>query len=393
MFSPRWLEMLAQHGGPHLSYRTNPASGKMCIFKDGAPFMTPTPAMSDDDLRIRRMDEAGVDVAIVSLTCPNVFFGSGEISLAAARDNNDPMAEAQSRYPDRIRWFASLPWQFAELAVAELQRSLSQGASGVVVLGNIAGQPLTDPLFAPVWPAIDDRALPVFIQPTAPPGVAAMGMDQSHLTPPGTVDPMERLAPVVQLGSGPLVIFAQPGLGGPGSDRPGPGGAGLATVIALARARPDELTYGANNTTSAHYLISQLLQRHAGIRMRHIPYAGTAAGRIDLLFGQWSGVDTETAASGARLLAVTTARRFPALPAVPAVAETLPGFDQAVSYGLMAHEQTPPRLVALLAAAADGALRQPDLQKRLIGAGSFPAGGSPADFAALIGRQREGSVR
>lgn len=264
------------------------------------------------------------------------------------------------------------------------------------MLGNIAGQPVADPLFAPIWRAIDDRALPVFIHPTAPPGVAAMGMDQSHLTPPGTVDPMERLAPVVQLGSDPLVIFARPGLGGPGSDRPGPGGAGLATVIALARARPNGLAYGANNTTSAHYLISQLLQRHAGIRMRHIPYAGTAAalpdlmaGRIDLLFGQWSGVDTETAASGARLLAVTTARRFPALPAVPAVAETLSGFDQAVSYGLMAHEQTPPRLVTLLAAAADGALRQPDLRERLIGTGSFPAGGGPADFAALIGRQRE----
>ncbi|MBI0436178.1 amidohydrolase family protein [Roseomonas sp. KE0001] len=130
MFSPRWLEMLAQHGGPHLAYQPNPASGKMCIFKDGTPFMTPTPAMSDDDLRIRRMDEAGVDVAIVSLTCPNVFSGSGEISLAAARDNSDAMAEAQSRHPDRIRWFASLPWQFPELAVAELQRSLSQGASG-----------------------------------------------------------------------------------------------------------------------------------------------------------------------------------------------------------------------------------------------------------------------
>lgn len=89
-----------------------------------------------------------------------------------------PWPRRRARHPDRIRWFASLPWQFPELAVAELERALSQGASGVVVLGNIAGQPLTDALFAPVWRAIDDRALPVFIHPTAPPGVAAMGMDQ-----------------------------------------------------------------------------------------------------------------------------------------------------------------------------------------------------------------------
>jgi aminocarboxymuconate-semialdehyde decarboxylase len=184
MLTPRWLEMLAEHGGEHLAFKINPATGKKCIFKDGAPFMTPTPPMSDYDLRIRKMNEAKVDVAIVSLTCPNVFFGTGEISLAAAKDNNDSMAAAKTQYPDRIRWFASLPWQFPELAVAELDRALAQGASGVVVLGNIAGKPLTDPQFAPVWRAIDDKSLPVFIHPTAPPGIGEMGMNQFNLTPP-----------------------------------------------------------------------------------------------------------------------------------------------------------------------------------------------------------------
>ncbi len=184
MLTDRWLGMLAEHGGEHLHYKVNPATGKMCIFKEGAPFMTPTPPMSDYALRIRKMDEAGVDVAIVSLTCPNVFFGTGEISLAAARDINDDMAAARARYPDRIRWFASLPWQHSALAIAELDRALADGASGVVVLGNIAGAALTDARFAPVWRAIDDKALPVFIHPTAPPGIGAMGMNQFNLTPP-----------------------------------------------------------------------------------------------------------------------------------------------------------------------------------------------------------------
>lgn len=184
MFSPAWLDMIDQHGGEHLTVGINPGNGRRCIFKNGAPFMTVNPAMSDYDLRIQKMDEARVDVAIVSLTCPNVFFGDAQISLAAARLNNDEMAAAQTQYPDRIRWFASLPWQYPEHAVAELKRTQAMGAAGVVVLGNIAGQPLTDPAFAPVWAAIDALALPVFMHPTAPPGVDAMGMDRFGLVPP-----------------------------------------------------------------------------------------------------------------------------------------------------------------------------------------------------------------
>lgn len=185
MLTRRWLEMLAEHGQEaHLDYKVNPSTGKLCIYKEGAPFMTPNDAMSDYGLRIRKMNEAGVDVAIVSLTCPNVFFGSGEVSLAAAVDNNDSMAAAKTQYPNRLRWFASLPWQFPELAKAELDRCLANGASGVVVLGNIAGKALTDEAFAPVWRAIDEKGVPVFIHPTAPPGIGEMGMDQYALTPP-----------------------------------------------------------------------------------------------------------------------------------------------------------------------------------------------------------------
>ena len=70
--------------------------------------------------RIRRMDEAHVDMAIISLTCPNVYWGGEEISLRAARIVNDDMARAQRAYPSRIRWMASLPWEYPARAVAEL---------------------------------------------------------------------------------------------------------------------------------------------------------------------------------------------------------------------------------------------------------------------------------
>jgi aminocarboxymuconate-semialdehyde decarboxylase len=92
------------------------------------------------------------------------------------------MASAQTAHPSRLRWFASLPWQYEDLALAELDRATAAGASGVMVLANIGGGPLTDPTFAPIWEAIDARSLPVLVHPTAPPGVAEMDMSRFQLT-------------------------------------------------------------------------------------------------------------------------------------------------------------------------------------------------------------------
>lgn len=183
MLGRDWLGLLKEHGGPR--YRVGPVGPVAeVIHMDGAPFMTILPEMFDYDLRIRNMNKARVDVAVVSLTCPNVYWGGPEISVRAARLMNDDMAAAQTAYPDRIRWFASLPWQHSDQAVAELARARTAGAAGVVVLGNIAGKSLTDPGFAEIWAAIDAAGLPVFVHPTAPPGVAAMDMADHNLVPP-----------------------------------------------------------------------------------------------------------------------------------------------------------------------------------------------------------------
>jgi aminocarboxymuconate-semialdehyde decarboxylase len=97
---------------------------------------------------------------------------------------NDSMAEQQRARPDRIRWFASLPWQFADDAKTELVRATGNGAVGVMVLANIDGRDLTDPGFAPVWQAIDTLGLPVLVHPTAPQGARDLHMDEFGLVPP-----------------------------------------------------------------------------------------------------------------------------------------------------------------------------------------------------------------
>jgi aminocarboxymuconate-semialdehyde decarboxylase len=183
MLGKEWLEMLRQHGGPRYTLQN---VGKLTdvIHMDGAAFMTPLHEMFDYELRIRNMNRARVDLAIVSLTCPNVYWGDESISLKAAQIMNDDMAAAQRAFPDRIRFFASLPWQYPAVAVPELHRAVKAGAIGVMVLANIAGCSLTSPAFADIWKAIDDLALPVLVHPTAPPGVAQMDMSKHNLIPP-----------------------------------------------------------------------------------------------------------------------------------------------------------------------------------------------------------------
>jgi aminocarboxymuconate-semialdehyde decarboxylase len=176
-----WFDLLQQHGGPRYSVHAV-TGGLRAIHLDGAPFMTPVPPMFDYALRIRTMDQHGVDLGVVSLTCPNCFWGGPEISLRAAQIMNDDMAAAQRAYPDRLRFFASLPWQYPELALPELMRASAAGAVGVMVLANIDGHSLTEPAFKPIWDAIDARGLPVLVHPTAPPGVAAMDMHVFQLT-------------------------------------------------------------------------------------------------------------------------------------------------------------------------------------------------------------------
>ena len=176
-----WFNLLQEHGGPR--YSVKPVTGGLrAIHLDGAPFMTPVPPMFDYDLRLRTMDRCGVDVCIVSLTCPNVFWGGPDVSLQAARIMNDDMAAAQKAHPGRLRWLASIPWQYPERALAELDRACTAGAAGVMVLANIDGRSLTDEAFAPIWAAIDAKALPVLVHPTAPPGVADMDMVRFQLT-------------------------------------------------------------------------------------------------------------------------------------------------------------------------------------------------------------------
>ena len=180
MLNEGFLRLLRKHGKVYRVKKV--VGGQTGIFKDGAPFMTLMPGMFDYELRINAMDAAGVDIAIVTLTSPNVYWGSAKTSLEAAKLINDDMAARQQQYRSRIRFMCSLPWQHPKLAIAELKRACDElGAVGVMVLANIDGESLTHKNFASIWKQIDQRALPVLVHPTAPPGTAELDVMRYNL--------------------------------------------------------------------------------------------------------------------------------------------------------------------------------------------------------------------
>jgi aminocarboxymuconate-semialdehyde decarboxylase len=180
MFTRRWLELLREHGDPY-GVQMRP-DGKEEVYRADTPVVFPQPGHFDYEERIRAMDAAGIDVSIVSLTCPNVYWGGEEVSCEAARESNGSMSEAQRAHGDRIRWLASLPWEYPGRALDELSRSCDEGAVGVMVIANVAGRSLTDSELEPIWSEIDRRALPVLIHPGEPPGTDLMDMRRYDLS-------------------------------------------------------------------------------------------------------------------------------------------------------------------------------------------------------------------
>ncbi len=121
MFTRGFMELLRSKGGIY-NLQTRP-DGQVEIFRHDTPVAIPQRGHFDYELRLRDMDAAHIDLAIVSLTCPNVYWGTEDVSCEAARSSNDSMATAQKTWPDRIRWLASLPWEYPGRATDELKRS------------------------------------------------------------------------------------------------------------------------------------------------------------------------------------------------------------------------------------------------------------------------------
>ena len=163
-------------------------------------------------------------------------------------------------------------------------------------------------------------------------------------------------------------------------------------LVAAIKARPDDASYGSNGNGTAQHMIGTLFQQQTGARLQHIPYKGSGPLATDLLGGQiLMSFDTITPvlphikAGKLRPLAVTTARRSPALPDVPTLQEAgLKDFDIGTWFGVLAPAGTPRPVLDRLSAEATRIIRSPDFQKRMDDIGAQPVGNTPAEMAAQI---------
>ncbi len=171
----------------------------------------------------------------------------------------------------------------------------------------------------------------------------------------------------------------------------------LADLLALARERPGQLSYGhAGNGTSSH-LAGELINYMTKVNIAAIPYKGGAPALNDLIGGHIpmsiNNIPESIAqirAGTVRPLGVTTARRSPVLPDVPTIAEAgIPGYDTGVWWGLVGPAGLPPLVKARLAKDCAEAVNAPAVKERLLGLGAAPIGSAPEEFAALIRAEYE----
>jgi tripartite-type tricarboxylate transporter receptor subunit TctC len=167
-------------------------------------------------------------------------------------------------------------------------------------------------------------------------------------------------------------------------------------LIAYAKANPGKLSFESAGIGTASHLAGQLFNAMTGANMQHVPYRGDGPAMVDLIGGQVQvGFATMTASIGhirsgqLRALAVTTLKRSDALPGVPTVAETVPGFEASSWFGIAAPKGTPADIVALINRETNAGLADPTIKARLDDMGGMALTGSPADFGKLIADETE----
>jgi len=206
------------------------------------------------------------------------------------------------------------------------------------------------------------------------------------LYPRLSFDPDE-FVPITVIGAIPNVLLVNPQVPA----------ASVAELIAYAKANPGKLNYASQGSGATSHLTTELFKSMAGgLEITHSPYKGTAPALTDLLAGQVDmmfdnlGVSLPHARAGKlRALAVASKRRFPGLPDVPALAETLPGFESVAWFGIVAPPKTSPAIAEKVAVGVQEALKLPEVRKRLADLSAEPLGYGPAETAAFMREETE----
>lgn len=200
-------------------------------------------------------------------------------------------------------------------------------------------------------------------------------------------DPVADITAIIQLSRGPLVVVVNPSL--PVQN--------IEELIALAKARPGQITFASAGSGSVNHLAVELFASMARINMTHVPYKGTGpaltdtlAGHTNLMFGTNSSVLPHVRTGRLRALAVTTTQRLAAEPDIPTVAESgVPAYEFVLWHGLIGPKGLPRATVDRINGEATKVLKLPETAGKLQSDGVSPAGGTPEQLLATIREEIE----
>lgn len=194
-------------------------------------------------------------------------------------------------------------------------------------------------------------------------------------------DPLKDFAPLMLVARSYSMLALHPSV--PANNLP--------ELVALLKTNPDKYAYASGGLATTQHLSGELFTSVAGVKVLHVPYKGEGAAQTDLLGGQVHMMFTSPIVAmnnvkqgKLRAIAVTSPKRLPQMPEVPAVAEVFPGFDVQAWFAMIAPAGTPEPIVRRLNEAMQGLLNNPEVLSKIDVLGAIPAGGPPSELTALM---------
>ena len=293
--------------------------------------------------------------------------------MAAALCVAGPAAFAQNWPEKPIRIVVSYPPGASSDTTARLiGQKLSESLGQSVVVDNRAGASGNIGAEHVAKSAPDGYTLLI--------GTDATHSANYHMAKNPSFDPIRDFTPITQLANNLLILVANVNL--PATN--------ARELITYAKANPGKLAYGSSGNGSPHHLAGALFNQMAGTDIAHVPYKGgsiavtdTMGGQIQLTYSSLVTVIQHVKSGKLKAIGMTDKARYPGLPEVPSLAETLPGFEMNSWLGLFAPAGLPASILDRVHQATVAALRSPDVRNKLEGAGLLPIGNTPAQFAAI----------
>jgi tripartite-type tricarboxylate transporter receptor subunit TctC len=199
-------------------------------------------------------------------------------------------------------------------------------------------------------------------------------------------EPLRDFAPISLIAVNPFVLVVNPSI--PAKN--------VRELVALLKANPGKYSFASSGSGATSHLMSVLFNSTAGVDAVHVPYKGSSQSITDVVNGQVAyTIETVPAVAGLvkagklRALGATSAARAQAMPDVPTIAETLPGYEMFGWIGLVAPAGTPQSITERLSSETRKIMQDPEIRQRFLSAGMEPAGNTPVEFAAFMKKQNE----